>query len=66
MNIKVNDESMEIEQGTTIGILIKNRGITEGGTAVAVNNRIVRRASWNGHELREGDSVVIIKAAYGG
>jgi thiamine biosynthesis protein ThiS len=43
---------------------INNLGQT--GTAIAVNNALVRRAVWQSTPLKDDDDVVIIKAAYGG
>lgn len=34
--------------------------------AVAVNNRVVPRAGWEAHKLREGDKLTIIRIACGG
>lgn len=50
----------------TVASLLKELNIPEKGTAVALNNRMVRRDDWAKHELAEGDKILLIKAAYGG
>jgi thiamine biosynthesis protein ThiS len=37
-----------------------------GGTAVAVNDEFAPRAGWAERQLKDGDKVLVIRAAYGG
>jgi len=51
---------------TTLSQLIAELSITTTGIAVAVNRKIIPRQLWEQTNLTEGDSIVIIKAVYGG
>ena len=51
---------------TTLSQLIAELSITTTGIAVAVNRKIISRQLWEQTLLSEGDSIVIIKAVYGG
>ena len=50
---------------TVAGLLEENQ-LPTIGVAVAVNNRIVRKADWNTASLAEGDHVTVITAVCGG
>ena len=64
MKINVNNHPRDIADGSTIADLLK--GITEEGTATALNGRFISRDARHTATLREGDEVVVIRAAYGG
>ncbi|MDE7125281.1 MAG: sulfur carrier protein ThiS [Muribaculaceae bacterium] len=66
MKIIVNGKELDITSSETVANLIDRLGEGTGGIAVAVNDKLVRRNSWSSFQLSENDSVVIIKAAYGG
>ena len=66
MRILVNNQETELTAGNTIADLAAQLELPAQGVAIAVNNRMVPRASWGEHALQEGDSLVIIKAACGG
>lgn len=51
---------------TTLSQLISELEIATTGIAVAVNRKIIPRQLWEQTTLSEGDSIVIIKAVYGG
>jgi sulfur carrier protein len=62
----VNGEQRILDLGTTVGRLLRELGVGETGIAVAVNDRIVRKAAFDEHALRDGDAVEIIRAVAGG
>lgn len=66
MNITLNGKLRPTEPGTTLADLLATEGIGTAGTAVALNGRVVRQPQWSATTLSEGDSVLIISAAYGG
>ena len=66
MRATVNGEQRILDLGTTVGRLLRELGVGETGIAVAVNDRIVRKAAFDEHALRDGDSVEIIRAVAGG
>jgi thiamine biosynthesis protein ThiS len=67
MKIELNNEPVELNDDTkTVAELLNDRGVKGGGTAVSVNNRIVRHGDWENTQLHDGDRVVVISAAFGG
>ena len=65
MKIKINAQETEVRADSLSG-LSAELSLPEKGVAVAVNNRMVPRTGWNDTTLKEGDSIVIIKAVCGG
>lgn len=70
MTVIVNEKKITLDErdgaAVTVATLLDEMNVPEKGTAVAVNNRMVRRDNWDGHALADGDKVLLIKAAYGG
>lgn len=66
MKIKVNNKETELTLGNNIASLAKQLELPQQGVAVALNNRMIPRGQWAEQEIKEGDSLVIIKAACGG
>lgn len=64
MQIIVNNEPRIVADDATVGSLIN--GLPAGGTAVAVNGRLIPRDLRDTTTLKDGDQVIIISAAYGG
>lgn len=57
---KLPDDYMSVEN------LVEWKGIKKQGTAIAVNDIIVRKNDWELTKLHELDRVTIISAAFGG
>ena len=67
MTATINGESRDLADGQTLEALLQSLGIDGStGIAVAVNARVVRRAEFSAHTLRDGDAVEIIRAVAGG
>ena len=66
MNIKVNGKNVEIKEGATVSEVLASRNITPAGIAVALANTVVPRDKYATTTLSEGQSLLIIKAFYGG
>ncbi|AIX75719.1 MAG: sulfur carrier protein ThiS [Mixta calida] len=66
MRIVVNDETLMLETPLTLDRLLEKLGCHQPGTALAVNQQIVPRASWPDYALRDDDEVVIFQAIAGG
>lgn len=66
MKIKINGEPKEIEARMSVAALIESLGESPKGTAVAINDRLVPRPTWDTATVNPDDDIVIIKAAYGG
>jgi len=66
--ITVNGEPHDVPDHLTIEALLKHVGRDPAvpGVAVAVGERVVRRADWAETPLTDGDRVEIITAAQGG
>ena len=65
MKIRINNKETEVEASTLLALAEETK-LPERGIAVAVNTRMVPRTEWAGATIKEGDSIVIIKAVCGG
>ncbi|MBM6656669.1 sulfur carrier protein ThiS [Bacteroides mediterraneensis] len=66
MKVLVNNKETELTQGQHIAALAQQLELPTQGVAIALHNRMIPRAEWEHTVLKEGDSLVIIKAACGG
>ncbi len=68
MKIRVNNEEHQLSSDNcTLTDILRDKNIfAEKGVAVAVNNEIISKSSWDRHVLRENDNLLIITAAQGG
>lgn len=67
MNIFFNNVEIELPGGVaTVAGLLESRGVAAAGIAVAVNDRVIRKAAWGETLLAEGDKVIVITAVCGG
>ncbi len=69
MELTINGESRRLKNGSSVKELLASIDIDSGaarGIAIAVNERIVRRDSWNKKILQAGDRVEVVTAQQGG
>lgn len=67
MNIYINNEQRVIENQRTIFQLLTDIQMDGSrGIAVAINNEVIPKSSWEKHPINENDRVTIIKATQGG
>ena len=67
MQIKVNSNWLEVEQGNHLHALLESLLLHQkSGMAVAVNATVIPKKDWQQFELRENDEIIIIEAAQGG
>lgn len=66
MEIKVNSKPRKLDGNISVAELLRADNVPTGGTAVAINGKIVRRTDWEARLVCEGDDIIIIQAAYGG
>jgi sulfur carrier protein len=66
VQIKLNGEAKEIEEGTTLARLVEQLTLAPDRLAVELNRDVVRRAQWPQVTLREGDRVEIVHFVGGG
>lgn len=63
----LNNKPIEIVQDISISELLFNQNIAaERGVAIAVNNVVIQKKSWEEFKIKENDKVTIIKATQGG
>jgi len=66
MQIKLNGEAKELEDGTTLQRLVEQLALAPDRLAVELNYEVVRRAEWPRVALSEGDRVEIVHFVGGG
>ena len=67
MEITVNQETYSVEDICVVQQVITHvLKLPLNGIAVAINQQIIARNTWNSHLLRSGDHLTIIKATQGG
>lgn len=66
MIIIVNRDSLQVSEGTTVSDLVRRYEVPEGAVVVAVNDHVVPRETWPGHELQPDDEIDIVRAVSGG
>lgn len=65
MNVKVNDEAVEVDDRTTVSGLLDHLGIPEKGIAVAVDWSVIPRSQWD-TVLTDGAKIEVVTAVQGG
>lgn len=66
IKIWVNEQSLEIEEGSTILQLLEQLNSPKIGIAVAIQNAIISKNLWESITLSNDDNVLIIQATQGG
>ena len=66
MNVSVNGEPRDVRPGTTVADVVALLGPRREGLAVALNDDVVPRSSWDATKLQEEDRVEVLTAAAGG
>lgn len=66
MNVTINGSAHEVPSGTTVAQAV--RALTEAttGVAVAVNDEVVARSTWETTALADSDRVEVLTAVQGG
>ena len=66
IEIHLNGESRQIDEGTTLASLVEQLGLTPAALATAVNGQFVPRPQRTGCGLQPGDAVTTFQAITGG
>lgn len=66
MKVSVNGERRELAPDATVADAVAAVTTATEGVAVAVNDEVVRRASWDTTPVAEGDRVEVLAAVQGG
>ncbi len=65
MKIKINGEERRTE-GRALSELLEELNIQPGRVAVEVNMKIIRKADYDTHPIKEGDNIEIVNFVGGG
>ncbi|UTV27702.1 sulfur carrier protein ThiS [Photobacterium atrarenae] len=66
IQIRVNDKPVEISTGDTLLVLLTRLEMPLEATAVALNDDIVPRSTWDATALSAGDRIALFQAIAGG
>ena len=66
MQITVNGQAMEVEDGLSLEALLARLGVRREFTAVAVNREIAPKSAYSLRRLRDGDRLEIVHPMGGG
>ena len=66
MLIYVNKEKQEIVDSLTLNGLVERLGVDTKGMAIAINNEVIPKSSWDKVQFKENDRVTMIRATAGG
>jgi sulfur carrier protein len=66
LTILVNETPIEIEESTNLYQLLEKMKIPMDGIAIAINNQIISKNSWETKQFKGNDTILIIKATQGG
>ncbi|HEX9242327.1 MAG TPA: sulfur carrier protein ThiS [Anaeromyxobacter sp.] len=66
MQVRLNGELREVPDGSTVAGLLLHLGVKTPRVAVEVNDRVVTKDRYDGHQLGPGDSVEIVAFVGGG
>lgn len=66
MKIILNGNEIDIADNSTVAELLATKNIPTAGTAVACNDKVVKKSTHETTILCEGDRVEIIRAVAGG
>jgi sulfur carrier protein len=65
MKLVVNDEAVEVGEGTTVEQLLVELGMPDKGIAVAIDWAVIPRSEWH-QPLADGAKVEVVTAVQGG
>jgi len=68
MKVIINDIPIDLNgSGATLEQAVSHSGVNDlRGLAVAVNDTVIPRTTWNNFQLNENDTITIIHATQGG
>jgi thiazole synthase len=68
VRIELNDEPLELDEGATLELAVRESGVAgeTRGVAVALDGEVVPRAEWGSTALAEGQRVEVLAAIQGG
>jgi sulfur carrier protein len=66
LQIKLNGETKDVDDGTTLLSLVEQLSLAPERLAVELNHEVIRRSEWPDTKLSDGDRVEIVHFVGGG
>ncbi len=66
MKVKINDTEITLQDGANIATALASQSIEPKGIAIALNGTVIPKGLYDSTNLSNGDTIIIIKAFYGG
>ncbi|AVJ15892.1 sulfur carrier protein ThiS [Serratia rhizosphaerae] len=66
MQIRLNDQTLELAAPLSVSALLSQLTRDQPGTALAINHVIIPRADWANHLVQDGDDILLFQAIAGG
>lgn len=66
ITVTYNDKPMQIDDNTSVATFIDLINVGQSNMAIAVNGQVVPKNERTSTLLNDGDSILLIKAFYGG
>ena len=66
MDILVNGERLELDEGTSLAGLLERLSLSEKRVAIELNGRVVTRVDWQQTVIAEGDKIEVVHFVGGG
>jgi sulfur carrier protein len=66
MNLTINGETEQLDDGLTLAQLVAGRMRTDKGVAAAVDGSVAPRSTWSELVLQDGQAVELLTAVQGG
>ncbi|AGB80635.1 MULTISPECIES: sulfur carrier protein ThiS [Serratia] len=66
MQIRLNEQTLELAAPLSVGDLLSQLARDQPGTALAINQVIIPRADWANHLVQDGDDILLFQAIAGG
>ena len=66
MIIHYNQQNIELKEGITLNEFLQSKQLSREGVAVAVDEKIVKKADFDTFELKDGMSVDVFNMVSGG
>ncbi len=66
MKVIINGENRVLQDGITVKKMLEDINIEEKTMAVAINMQVVKKESWNTHQIKDGDKIECLHFVGGG
>lgn len=66
MKVFVNQEEKSFNDPLSLLKLLEDMGVKPVGLAIAVNQSVIPKDSWDSFSLKENDDVMLVRATQGG